>query len=196
VTAANGGGSLSLSGATIPGNGSCTVTVNLTSASAGSYLDSSGPVTTGNAGTGSAASATLIASVTPLLSVAKTASPGSAVPGQLISYTATLTNPSSGYATGVVLTDTLSPYAYWGVNAYGAGVSFQFSEGTPASGLVLGTPVYSKDGGATWSYLPVSGAGGAPAGYDGLVTNWQIPMTGVMNPVGAKFSVNYRVLLR
>ena len=39
VTAANGGGSVALSGATIPGGGSCTVTVNVTSAAAGSYAN-------------------------------------------------------------------------------------------------------------------------------------------------------------
>lgn len=196
VAAANGGSSLALSGATIPGNGSCTVTVNVTSASAGSYLDSTGAITTGNAGTGSAASATLIVTPAPVLGVTKTVTPTAAAPGQLITYSEVISNPSSGYATGVVLTDVLSPYSYWSLNAYGAGVPFQFAEGTPASGLTLGTPVYSKDGGATWGYVPTSGAGGAPAGYDGLVTNWQIPMTGTMNPSGARFTINYKVMLR
>src|SRR5439155_5993114 len=36
VTAANGGASVALSGGTIPATGSCTVTVNVTSATAGS----------------------------------------------------------------------------------------------------------------------------------------------------------------
>ncbi|GFO67214.1 hypothetical protein GMLC_07930 [Geomonas limicola] len=196
VSAANGGSLLALSGATIPGNGSCTVTVNVTSASAGSYLDSTGVISTGNAGAGSAASATLIVTPAPVLCVSKTVTPSVAAPGQLVTYSDLISNPSSGYAISVVLTDVVSPYAYWSLNAYGTGVLFQFSEGTPASGLTLGTPVYSKDGGATWSYLPSSGAGGAPAGYDGLVTNWKIPMTGTMNPSGARFTINYKVLLR
>ena len=62
VTAANGGTSLALSGGTIPANGSCTVTVNVTSATAGSYNNSTGTVTTGS-GTISAASATLTVNV-------------------------------------------------------------------------------------------------------------------------------------
>src|SRR4029079_10404907 len=53
VTAANNGASLALSGAPVPANGSCTVSVNVTSASAGSYLNSTGSVAT-NQGTASA----------------------------------------------------------------------------------------------------------------------------------------------
>ena len=44
VTAANNGNSVWLSGGTIPANGSCTVTVNVTAALAGSYLNSTGPI--------------------------------------------------------------------------------------------------------------------------------------------------------
>lgn len=58
VTAANNGNSLALSGGTIPAAGSCTVTVNVTSATAGSYLNSTGTVTT-DSGNISAATATL-----------------------------------------------------------------------------------------------------------------------------------------
>jgi uncharacterized repeat protein (TIGR01451 family) len=195
VTAPVGGGSLTLSGATIAGNGSCTVTVNVSSASAGNYLDSTGPVSTSNAGSGAAASATLVMTLTPVRGFTKSASTTTSAPGQLVTYTDVINNPSTGHATSVVLSGILSPYAYWGINSYGAGVSFLFTEGTPASGLTLGTPVYSKDGGATWGYLPASGAGGAPAGYDGLVTNWQIPMSGIMNPAG-RFTLNYKTLLK
>lgn len=59
ASATGGGNSLSLSGATIPGGGSCSVTVQVTSAAAGAYNNSTGPVTTTNAGTAPAASATL-----------------------------------------------------------------------------------------------------------------------------------------
>ena len=44
--------------------------------------------------------------------------------------------------------------------------SMTSSPGT--SGLVA-TFSYSNDGGTTWTYTPVSGAGGAPAGYDRVV---------------------------
>lgn len=62
VTAANDGNSLALSGGTIPATGSCTVTVNVTSATAGSYFNSTGTVTHAS-GTISAASATLTVNV-------------------------------------------------------------------------------------------------------------------------------------
>lgn len=58
VTAADGGSSLALSGGTIPAAGSCTVTVNVTSATAGSYLNSTGTITT-DSGNIAASTATL-----------------------------------------------------------------------------------------------------------------------------------------
>ena len=59
ATASAGGTSLALSGGTIPASGSCTVSVTVTSATAGSYLNSTGAVTSTNAASGTAASATL-----------------------------------------------------------------------------------------------------------------------------------------
>ncbi len=55
VTAADNGNSLSLSGGTIPASSSCTVTVNVTAASTGSYLNSTGIISTsaGDIGTAS-----------------------------------------------------------------------------------------------------------------------------------------------
>lgn len=198
VTAANNGTSLSLSNGTIPGGGTCTVTVSVTSATGGTYNNSSGNVTvsTTDAGSASVAPASLIVTIAPTLTVTKTASPASGKPGDVITYTVVGSNPSSGYAKNVALTDYLSPYTFWGVNSYGAGVSFRFTDGTPPSGLTLGTPSYSRDGGSTWSYTPASGANGAPAGYDGYVTNWQVPLIGTMNPGGANFTLTYTIKIR
>ena len=66
VTAAASGGSVALSGATIPASGSCTVTVSVTSSLAGSYPNTiaAGAVTSTNAGSNTAAaSATLTVTV-------------------------------------------------------------------------------------------------------------------------------------
>ncbi len=60
----------------------------------------------------------------------------------------------------VVLTDILSPYTSLGVNSYGTNAAFQFTDGTPVSGLSFGTPLYSNDYGASWTYTPVSGGEG------------------------------------
>jgi hypothetical protein len=56
---------------------------------------------------------------------------------------------------------------------------------------------YSSDGGVSYTYTPlVSGAGGAPAGYDGLVTNWKILMNNNMNGSGGNFTLNYQVIVK
>jgi uncharacterized repeat protein (TIGR01451 family) len=132
----------------------------------------------------------------PALTVLKSANKASVVPGDIITYTETITNTGAGITTGVVVTDSLSPYVQWGLNSYGTGVAFQFVDGIPASGLTLGTSVYSNNSGSTWVYTPVSGGGGAPAGYDGNVTNWSIPMNGTMNANGANFTINYKVRVK
>src|SRR5204863_8460331 len=72
VTAANNGTSVALSGGTIPASGSCTVTVNTTSATPGTYNNSiaAGALTTTNAGASTAAAnASLVVNSVP--SVAK-----------------------------------------------------------------------------------------------------------------------------
>ena len=132
----------------------------------------------------------------PALTVLKSANKASVVPGNIITYTETITNTGAGTTTGVVVTDSLSPYIQWGLNSYGTGVAFQFVDGSPASGLTLGTSVYSNNSGSTWIYAPVSAGGGAPAGYDGNVTNWSIPMNGTMNANGANFTINYQVRVK
>jgi hypothetical protein len=43
---------------------------------------------------------------------------------------------------------------------------------------------YSNDGGATWAYTPVSGGGGAPAGYDRAVTNVRWSFAGSLSQTG------------
>jgi uncharacterized repeat protein (TIGR01451 family) len=131
----------------------------------------------------------------PLLSILKSANKASANPGEIITYTVQLANTGNGVGTNVVLRDDLSPYGAFGLNAYGAGVRFSFTDSSPASGLSLGAPVYSNDSGATWGYTPVSGGGGAPAGYDGNITNWRIPMTGTIR-AGGSFTLNYQIVVK
>lgn len=129
------------------------------------------------------------------LSIIKSADKTTAVSGDIITYTIAVTNNGTGPATNVVIDDSLSQYTQWGLSSY-SGVAFQFVNGSPSSGLTLGTPVYSNNNGSTWSYVPSSGGGGAPAGYDGSVTNWRIPMNGSMNSNGANFTINYKVRVK
>ncbi len=132
----------------------------------------------------------------PVLTMVKYASSPTANPGANIGYTIQITNTGGVAAFAVVVTDALSPFSMLRIDTYGASTPFQLTEGVPVSGVTLGTITYSNDNGTTYTYTPVSGNGGAPAGYDANVTNWNIDMTGTMNPNGGKFDVQYQVQLR
>ncbi len=121
-----------------------------------------------------------------------------ASPGEVITYTIQVKNDGTGPANTVTLTDTLGNYNALAIAPATYTGPFKFTEGSPLpSGLTLGTPVYSSDGGGSYTYTPlVSGAGGAPAGYDGLVTNWKIPMNLTMNGNGGNFTLNYKVIVK
>jgi len=88
--------------------------------------------------------------------VAPSASPP---PGTDLTYTVTVTNNGTGNATSVVVVDTLAP-------------TVQFKVGSVVNTLPAGVSVlvdYSNDGGATWTYIPASGACSASANYDRCV---------------------------
>jgi len=111
--------------------------------------------------------------------------------GATILYTVQVSN-SGGPSYSNIMSDTLSGHTALSINYGGTGNPFTFTAGT--SGLTFGTPVYSSDGGTTWTYTLVSGAGGAPAGYDGLVTNFKIPFTGTMAASPSTYSVTYNTI--
>ncbi len=123
----------------------------------------------------------------PNLTVIKSASGATAAPGQVITYTVTVLNAGNAEAANVVLTDDMSPYTAWELS------SFTLLSGD--SGLTQGTAAFSADGGSTYNYTPVSGSGGAPVGYDGTVTDWQLPMTGNM-AAGGSFTLRYKAMVK
>ena len=131
----------------------------------------------------------------PNLFILKSANNASANPGGVLIYTVQVKNTGTGPANTVTLTDSLGNYSALRISAY-SGSPFSFTDGSPSSGLTLGTPVYSNNGGSTWTYTLTSGGGGAPAGYDCNVTNWQIPMTGTMNGNGGNFMLNYMSIVK
>ena len=107
VTGANGAQVFSLSGGTIPANTTCTVTVNVKSASNTNptYVNSTGPVTTTNAGTGTAASDSL--NVVNGLTASKSFSPSTISTGGISQLTLTLATTAGGAgSTGAAITDT------------------------------------------------------------------------------------------
>jgi uncharacterized repeat protein (TIGR01451 family) len=105
--------------------------------------------------------------VRPTMTVAKTVSPsGTQLPGANLTYTVTITNAGSSNATTVVVVDTLP-------------AATLFKVGSVVTTLPAGVSVlvdYSNNGGATWTYVPTSGACSAPAGYDGCVNRvrWRL----------------------
>jgi uncharacterized repeat protein (TIGR01451 family) len=107
VSAVAGVGSITLSGGTIPAAGSCTVTVTVTSATAGSYVNTipTGGLTTDNAGVNAvAATATLTVLAPP--TIAKSFTPASVAVNTNSLLTIILTNPNAVALTGVAFTDT------------------------------------------------------------------------------------------
>lgn len=111
VTANAGGSGFSLSGATIPASGTCTVSVNVTFASAGSYTNTipAGALTNSRNVTNTIpASATLNQAAIQPPSVTKTFTPSTLQQGGIATLALTLVNGSTTNLTGIAFTDTLT----------------------------------------------------------------------------------------
>ena len=113
ATATAGSGSLSLTGGTVAANSSCTVTVNVTSSFTGTYLNTTGAVSSTNGGTGGTASATLVVANPPTIS--KLFLPDTTPVNVPVLVSFTITNPNSNSTppsndvtlTGISFTDAL-----------------------------------------------------------------------------------------
>ncbi len=142
VTAAGGGNTLALSGASIPVNSFCTVTVSVTAATAGSFVNNipAAGITTTNAGTNAAAAAATLNVFAPP-TVAKSFTPSSIASGGTSSMVITVSSPATNPAnlTGVILSD-----AYSGTLVNNAAGSVSCSGGSSATltgGANAGTSV-------------------------------------------------------
>ncbi len=119
----------------------------------------------------------------------KTASVPSAPPGGSITYQLVHTNDGAVDAYAVVTSDSIS-------------VNTDFQLGSevfvPGSSGLTASVAFSSDGGITYTYTPVSGGGGAPAGFDRLVTHIRWTFTGTLSriPPGNSFLVRYTVRVR
>jgi uncharacterized repeat protein (TIGR01451 family) len=125
------GDSVSLSGATIPQGGSCTLTVQVTSAATGVYTNTIDPgaLTTSNSGPNTnTATATLTVANPPTLS--KAFAPNPILPNGTSTLTITLTNPNSNVPLTLSspLTDTLPA----NVTTDGGTAATSCSGGTPS----------------------------------------------------------------
>ncbi len=105
--------------------------------------------------------------IRPTMTIAKSVSPGGTqLPGANLAYTVTISNIGSSNAASVVVVDTLPG-------------AVQFQVGSVVNTLPAGVSVvvdYSNNAGATWTYVPASGACSAPAGYDRCVNRvrWRL----------------------
>ena len=113
---------VTLTGGTIPANGSCTLTVNVIAAVAGSYFNTltAGALQTSNGNNAGPAVATLTVNLPASIPVtlSKSFSPGTIVPGGVSTLTITLTNPNNTVAN---LTAPLTDYLPSGVAISGNG---------------------------------------------------------------------------
>jgi hypothetical protein len=150
VTAPTGGSTVKLTGGSIPANGSCTVTVNVTAPSAGSFINSlaAGVLQTSNGNSTVPAVATLAvaaANVAPTLN--KSFGPASITVGGSSTLTLILTNPNATVANLTApLTDTLP-----------SGVAISGSGSTTCGGTVT-APAGGSTVTLTGGWIPANGS--------------------------------------
>jgi uncharacterized repeat protein (TIGR01451 family) len=97
----------------------------------------------------------------PDLTTSKSVNPnGTQPPGTDLTYTATVTNNGTADAVNVVTVDSLAAEVYFQVGSVVTNLP---------TGMTDNLEYYDGCGSDGWSYVPVSGGGGAPAGYDACV---------------------------
>lgn len=112
------------------------------------------------------------------LQLAKAVAPaGPQTPGTELTYTTGYQNLGTDSLTTIVIVDAVPTFTQFRVGSA--------SVGTPPASITGITPQYSNDGGATWTYAPVSGGGGAPVNFDANVTHVRFVLAGVLEPGGS-----------
>jgi len=105
------------------------------------------------------------------------APPGAQIPGTELTYTTSYQNLGTDSLTSIVILDAVPAFTQFRVGSAAVG--------TPPASITGITAQYSNDGGATWTYTPVSGGGGAPANFDAGVTHVRFVLAGDLEPGGA-----------
>ena len=126
------------------------------------------------------ASASVGAAAPPSIGLTKSVTPsGTQLPGTDITYTVAFQNTGGSPATAFVLTDP-NPATVLKINDYTDFKVGSVVNSLGSTGLTV-VVAYSNNNGATWTYTPASGAGGAPAGYDRTVTHLRWTFTGSLS---------------
>ena len=130
---------------------------------------------------------TITAQTPPNVPLVKSVSPsGSQRPGTDLTYTIAFSNTGNLGAQQFVIDDPIPTNTDFKVGS---------ATTTLGSGLTGVTVVYSNNGGVSYLYTPVSGAGGAPAGYDRNVTHVRWNFTGSLAATGSG-NVTFAVRIR
>jgi uncharacterized repeat protein (TIGR01451 family) len=97
---------------------------------------------------------------------------GNQVPGTELTYRTDYSNVGLANLTTIVIYDAIPAWTQYRDGSATAG--------TLAPGIVGITIDFSDDGGGSWGYVPMSGGGGAPAGFDANVTNVRWILNGTL----------------
>lgn len=126
-------------------------------------------------------------SVSPQLSLSKTADKTEAAPNEDIVYTV-VANTAAGLsdATSIVVVDSIPDNTGFRVG------SASFDPGTTAMTAAVS---YSNDDGSSWSYVPGDGGCVAPSGYDYCVTHVRWVVSGTM-PAAQNFALSFAVRVK
>jgi hypothetical protein len=120
------------------------------------------------------------ATATPSLALSLAVTPGGPiVSGAALAYTTSFVNSSGTLIYNPAIDSPVPAHTYFQVGSASASLA--------ATGFAAAIS-YSADRGGTYAYTPASGAGGAPAGYDGNVTNVRWAFIGAL---GTAPSVNF-----
>lgn len=205
VTAAAGTNSIALSGATLAANASCTIEVDVRGTTGGTY-ENIIPIGDATAQIGGISveninptSDTL--TVTQPLTAVKTVTVISddihgtsspyALPGAVVEYTISFSNPSASPidVDTVVITDVIPAETSFLNAPLAGGLAVAFDDGAPPSGLSLTASdiSFSNDNGATFSYGP-------SAGVDSAVTHLRVSPSGIM-AANSSAAIRFRMVL-
>jgi hypothetical protein len=154
-----------------------------------------------NVSNNTASDPTTINSAAPAnIGLLKSVNPGGAqIPGTDLTYTILYTNTGGQPANNFIIVDpnvqNVDPLERV---LHNVDIKVGSTTSSPGTTGLVATFEYSNDGGLTWTYTPVSGGGGAPAGYDRNVTNGRWLFAGSLSHLATNNSgsVGFTVRIR
>jgi uncharacterized repeat protein (TIGR01451 family) len=124
----------------------------------------------------------------PSLSLTNAVNPnGTVLPGTDLTYTATFTNNGSVNVRDLEFFNPIPNDTDFKVGTASTSVG--------STGLIPSIS-YSNNGGATFAYTPVSGAGGAPPGYDRFLTHIRFYFLGTLVPTAPNNQASFSMVAR